>query len=50
LQECKAQVVFSYSWNEHSEGGAICPSMGEAPDYIPVTTTIDEVEEALATW
>jgi len=50
LEECKAQVVFSYSWNEHSEGGAICPTMGESPDYIPVTTTIDEVEEALSSW
>jgi len=44
---CEAQVVFCYSWNEHSEGGAICPTMGESPDYIPVTTVLDEVMEAL---
>jgi len=50
LQECRAQVVFSYNWNEHPDGGAICPTMGESPDYIPVTTTIDEVEEALSSW
>ncbi len=45
--ECDAQVVFCYSWNEHSEGGAICPTMGSAPDYIPVTDYLDEVREAL---
>ncbi len=47
LQNCKAQVIFAYSWNEHSEGGTLCPTMGEAPDYTPVTTWIDEVAEAL---
>jgi hypothetical protein len=47
LTECPAQIVFSYSWNEHSEGGAICPTMGESPEYIPETTWIDEVAEAL---
>lgn len=46
-KKCDAQVVFSYSWNEHSEGGAICPTMGKTPDYIPVTTCLDEVAEAL---
>ena len=47
IQNCKTQVVFAYSWNEHSEGGTLCPSMGESPDYIPVTTWLDEVAEAL---
>ncbi len=46
-EQCDAQVVFCYSWNEHSEGGAICPTMGASPDYIPVTTHLDEVREAL---
>ena len=47
IENCKAQVVFSYSWNEHSEGGAICPTMGESPDYTPDTRWIDEVAEGL---
>ncbi|NOR33267.1 MAG: T9SS type A sorting domain-containing protein, partial [Bacteroidales bacterium] len=46
--DCAAQVVFSYSWNEHSEGGGICPTMGESPDYIPVTATLDEFGEGLS--
>ncbi len=46
-EQCDAQVIFCYSWNEHSEGGAICPTMGASPDYIPVTTQLDEVREAL---
>lgn len=45
-EQCDAQVVFSYSWNEHSEGGWLCPTMGESPDYIPVTTLLDEVAAA----
>jgi len=47
---CEAQVVTMYSWNEHSEGGGICPTMGKPPQYKPVTTWIDEVRSALATW
>ncbi len=47
IKNCKAQVIFAYSWNEHSEGGTLCPTMGEAPDYIPVTTLLDEMTEAL---
>jgi hypothetical protein len=43
----KAQVIFAYSWNEHSEGGTLCPTMGESPDYIPVTTWLDEVANVL---
>ena len=30
-------IVISYSWNEHSEGGAINPTMGSSPDYRPNT-------------
>jgi hypothetical protein len=47
IENCKAQVVFAYSWNEHSEGGTLNPTMGESPDYIPVTTYLDEVAEVL---
>jgi len=46
-KQCDAQVVFSYSWNEHSEGGWLCPTMGASPDYIPLTTQLDEVTAAL---
>ncbi len=48
--KCEANSVIMYGWNEHSEGGAICPLMGEAPDYRPVTRQIDEVSGALRSW
>ena len=47
---CEAQVVTMYSWNEHSEGGGLCPTMGTPPEYQPVTTWLDEVAAALAAW
>ena len=47
---CEAQVVTMYSWNEHSEGGALCPTMGKPPEYKPVTKWLDEVAAALAAW
>jgi hypothetical protein len=49
-QACEAQVVTMYSWNEHSEGGGLCPTMGKSPEYKPVTQWLDEVAAALATW
>jgi len=49
-KECEAQVVTMYSWNEHSEGGGLCPTMGESPEYKPVTKWLDEVATALAAW
>ena len=42
-----AEVVFSYSWNEHSEMVAINPTMGDSPDYVPNTRWIDEVQAGL---
>ena len=47
---CAAQVVTMYSWNEHSEGGGLCPTMGTPPEYQPVTQWLDEVADALAAW
>ncbi len=47
---CEAQVVTMYSWNEHSEGGGLCPTMGVPPQYQPVTQWLDEMADALATW
>ena len=38
-----AEIIFSYSWNEHSEAGAINPTMGNSPDYKPNTRWLDEV-------
>jgi hypothetical protein len=49
-QACEAQVVTMYSWNEHSEGGGLCPTMGSSPEYKPVTEWLDEVAAALAAW
>ena len=49
-EDCEAQTVIMYSWNEHSGGGGICPTMGESPNYKPVTQWLDEVAEALSGW
>ena len=49
-KDCEAQTVIMYSWNEHSEGGGLCPTMGKPPKYEPVTTWLDEVAGALAAW
>lgn len=48
--KCEANTVIMYAWNEHSEGGFLCPTMGEAPDYQPVTRQLDEVAAALKAW
>jgi hypothetical protein len=44
------EAVIMYSWNEHSEGGGLCPTMGDPPAYKPVTTWLDEVAGALREW
>jgi hypothetical protein len=49
-ESCEAQTVVMYSWNEHSEGGGLCPTMGTPPEYKPVTTWLDEVAVALSAW
>lgn len=48
--KCEANTVIMYAWNEHSEGGFLCPTMGEVPDYRPVTRQIDELARALRNW
>jgi hypothetical protein len=48
--KCPANSVLMYAWNEHSEGGFLCPLMGEPPEYKPVTRQIDEVSRTLANW
>jgi hypothetical protein len=48
--KCLANSVLMYAWNEHSEGGFLCPLMGEPPEYRPVTRQIDEVSRTLANW
>jgi hypothetical protein len=49
-QCCSAQSVLIYAWNEHSEGGFICPTMGEPPDYKPNTSLLDELGPAIREW
>lgn len=49
-KDCEAQTVIMYSWNEHSEGGGLCPTMGKPPEYKPVTKWLDEVKEVLDSW
>ena len=49
-EKCEANTVIMYAWNEHSEGGFLCPTMGEAPGYEPVTRQLDELAEALRIW
>lgn len=48
--KCEANTVVMYAWNEHSEGGFLCPTMGAPPDYRPVTRQIDELAQALQRW
>jgi hypothetical protein len=48
--KCEAHTVIMYAWNEHSEGGFLCPTMGAPPDYRPVTRQLDEVAETLKRW
>jgi hypothetical protein len=47
---CEAQTVFMYSWNEHSEGGGLCPTMGKPPRYEPDTRWLDEAAGVLRGW
>jgi len=49
-EDCEAQTVIMFSWNEHSGGGGLCPTMGKPPEYKPVTQWLDEGAEALAAW
>ncbi|MBM3497218.1 MAG: hypothetical protein FJX74_00985 [Armatimonadetes bacterium] len=48
--QCPANTALMYAWNEHSEGGFLCPLMGEPPDYAPNTRQLDEVARTLAGW
>ena len=49
-RNCPAQSVLIYAWNEHSEGGFICPTMGEPPGYKPNTRLLDELGAAIHDW
>lgn len=49
-KNCPAQSLLIYAWNEHSEGGFICPTMGEAPAYKPNTRLLDELGAAIREW
>ncbi|MGB8166230.1 MAG: hypothetical protein WCF18_01985, partial [Chthoniobacteraceae bacterium] len=49
-KNCPAQSVLIYAWNEHSEGGFICPTMGEPPNCKPNTRLLDELAAAIREW
>jgi hypothetical protein len=49
-KDCEAQAIIMYSWNEHSEGGGLCPTMGKPPEYVPDTRWLDEAAAALSSW
>lgn len=49
--KCESNTVLIYAWNEHSEGGFICPIIGEDLDpATPDTRRLDEIGRALAEW
>ncbi len=48
--QCEADAAWIYAWNEHSEGGFICPLMGDAPDYVPVTEQLDDCSRGIKNW
>ena len=47
---CESGSVLIYAWNEHSEGGRVCPTMGTAPEYVPNTRLLDELGQAIRQW
>jgi hypothetical protein len=47
---CESGSVLIYAWNEHSEGGRVCPTMGTAPEYVPNTRLLDELGQAVRQW
>ena len=49
-KDCEARAIIMYSWNEHSEGGGLCPTMGRPPRYTPDPRWLDEVAAALSSW
>jgi hypothetical protein len=49
-QTCETHSILMYAWNEHSEGGFLCPTIGNPPDYKPDTHQIDEISQALKNW
>lgn len=46
-EKCAARTFSMYAWNEHSEGGFLCPLIGDSPDYVPDTWRLDEVGLAI---
>ena len=49
--ECEANTFTMYSWNEHSEGGFLCPLMNTNGNYSqPDTRRLDEVGLAVTSY
>ncbi len=49
-EQCEARAALIYAWNEHSEGGFLCPLMGTAPDYVPNTAYLDDLANGIREW
>jgi hypothetical protein len=49
-ERCESQSVLMYAWNEHSEGGFLCPLIAPEPGGRPDTRRLDEVADALRSW
>jgi Glycosyltransferase WbsX len=43
-----AKVILIYAWNEHDEGGWLCPT--RKPDGTPDTNRVDAIHQAIATF
>lgn len=46
--QCPAQTVIVYAWNEHDEGGWLCPTLN--PDGSPNTERLDAIAVKLKEW
>ncbi|MCX7888015.1 MAG: hypothetical protein N3B01_12285 [Verrucomicrobiae bacterium] len=44
-EQCPARVVLIYAWNEHDEGGWLCPTIGR--DGNPDTSRLDAIRNTL---
>lgn len=45
VERCPAQAMLTYAWNEHDEGGWLCPTLGA--DGAPDTSRLDALADML---
>ncbi len=49
--KCEANSVLIYAWNEHSEGGFLCPIIGKALNpKKPDCTRLNDLASAIKAW